>query len=61
MAAIKSPRGGPRKEPVFSVTKCAACDGVLDTLKQAWRVKSIFFIDRKRYTTYNWHHRTCVK
>jgi hypothetical protein len=61
MAAIKSQRGGPRKEPVFKPTPCAACNGVLDTLKQAWRVKSIYFVGVKRRSSYGWYHRTCVK
>jgi hypothetical protein len=61
MAAVKTQRGGPRKEPVFKPTICAACNGVLDTLKQAWRVKSIYFNGTKRQTKFAWHHRSCVK
>ena len=61
MAAVKAQRGGPRKEPVFAATKCASCSGVLDTLKQAWRVKSIYFVANKRNTRFAWYHRACVK
>ena len=61
MAAVKAQRGGPRKDPVFAATVCAACNGVLNTLKQAWRVKSIYFVGTKRHSGYAWHHRTCVK
>ncbi len=41
MAAVKAQRGGPRKEPVFKPSLCSSCGGALDTLKQAWRVKSL--------------------
>jgi hypothetical protein len=61
MAAVKAQRGGPRKEPVFKPSLCASCSGALDTLKQAWRVKSIYFVGTKRHSSYDWHHRTCVK
>jgi len=46
---------------VFKATLCSSCNGVLDTLKQAWRVKSIYFVGTKRHSSYGWHHRTCVK
>ena len=61
MAAVKTQRGGPRKEPVFAATKCAACDGALNTLKEAWRVKSIFWVEQKRRSRFAWFHRGCVK
>ena len=61
MAAVKTQRGGPRKEPVFAATKCAACDGALNTLKEAWRVKSIFWVDQKRRSRFAWFHRGCMK
>lgn len=61
MAAVKTQRGGPRKEPVFAATKCAACSGDLNTLKEAWRVKVITFVANKRHTRFAWYHRGCVK
>ena len=61
MAAVKAQRGGPRKEPVFAATKCAACSGDLNTLKEAWRVKVITFVANKRSTRFAWYHRNCVK
>ena len=61
MAAVKAQRGGPRKEPVFAATKCAACFGDLNTLKEAWRVKVITFNANKRNTRFAWYHRNCVK
>ena len=61
MAAVKTQRGGPRKEPVFAATKCEACNGALNTLKEAWRVKCIFWVDEKRRSRFNWFHRSCVK
>lgn len=61
MAAVKTQRGGPRKEPVFAVTSCGACSGVLNTLKESWRVKVITFNANKRQTRFAWYHRSCVK
>jgi hypothetical protein len=61
VAAVKTQRGGPRKEPVFAATKCAGCNGDLNALKDAWRVKSIFWVDEKRRSRFNWFHRACVK
>jgi hypothetical protein len=61
VAAVKTQRGGPRKEPVFSATKCAGCNGDLNALKDAWRVKSIFWVNEKRRSRFNWFHRACVK
>ena len=61
MAAVKTQRGGPRKEPVFAATKCAACEGNLNTLKESWRVKVITFVERTRQTRFAWYHRNCVK
>lgn len=61
MAAVKTQRGGPRKEPVFAATSCAACSGNLNTLKEAWRVKVITFVANKRNTRFAWYHRNCVK
>ena len=61
MAAVKAQRGKPRKEPVFAATKCAACSGDLNTLKEAWRVKVITFVANKRNTRFAWYHRNCVK
>jgi hypothetical protein len=61
VAAVKAQRGGPRKEPVFKATVCVACNGALNTLKESWRVKSIYFVGTKRHSSYGWHHRTCVK
>ena len=61
MAAVKAQRGGPRKESVFAATKCAACSGDLNTLKEAWRVKVITFVANKRNTRFAWYHRNCVK
>jgi hypothetical protein len=61
VAAVKTQRGGPRKEPVFAATKCAGCNGDLNALKDAWRVKSIFWVNEKRRSRFNWFHRACVK
>lgn len=61
MAAVKTQRGGPRKEPVFAATKCAGCEGDLNTLKESWRVKVVTFVERKRQTRFAWFHRNCVK
>jgi hypothetical protein len=61
VAAVKAQRGGPRKEPVFTVTSCAGCEGVLNTLKESWRVKVITFNANKRNTRFAWFHRSCVK
>jgi len=58
---VKAKRGGPRKEPVFAATKCAACSGDLNTLKEAWRVKVITFVASKRSSRFAWYHRACVK
>jgi hypothetical protein len=61
MAAVKTQRGGPRKEPVFAATSCGACSGALNTLKESWRVKVITFVANKRNTRFAWYHRSCVK
>lgn len=61
MAAVKTKRGGPRKEPVFTVTACGACAGVLNTLKESWRVKVITFNATRRQVRFAWYHRGCVK
>lgn len=61
MAAVKTQRGGPSKAPVFAETKCAACSGDLNTLKEAWRVKVITFVANKRSSRFAWYHRSCVK
>ena len=61
MAAVKTQRGGPSKAPVFAATKCAACNGDLNTLKEAWRVKAITFVGNKRSSRFAWYHRSCVK
>ena len=61
MAAVKAQRGGPRKEPVFRLTACGSCEGVLNTLKESWRVKVITFVANKRHTRFAWYHRSCVK
>ncbi len=61
MAAVKAQRGGPRKEPVFRLTSCGGCEGVLNTLKESWRVKVITFVANKRHTRFAWYHRSCVK
>lgn len=61
MAAVKTQRGGPRKEPVFAATQCAGCEGDLNTLKESWRVKVVTFVERKRQTRFAWFHRGCVK
>ncbi len=61
MAAVKTQRGGPRKETVFAQTACAACNGVLNTLKESWRVKAITYIGTKRSSRFAWYHRACVK
>ena len=61
VAAVKTQRGGPRKEPVFAATRCAGCNGDLNALKDAWRVKSIFWVNEKRRSRFNWFHRACVK
>ncbi len=61
MAAVKTQRGGPRKEPVFAATNCGACNGDLNTLKESWRVKVITFVANKRNTRFAWYHRSCVK
>lgn len=61
MAAVKTQRGGPRKEPVFTPTACGSCAGALSVHKDSWRVKSIHFIGTKRQTKWGWHHRGCVK
>lgn len=61
MAAVKTQRGGPRKEPVFYATKCGACQGDLNTLKESWRVKVITFVSNKRRCSFSWYHRGCVK
>jgi hypothetical protein len=61
MAAVKTQRGGPRKEPVFAATTCGACNGALNTLNESWRVKVITFVANKRNTRFAWYHRACVK
>ena len=61
VAAVKTQRGGPSKAPVFAATTCGACDGVLNTLKESWRVKVITFNANKRQTRFAWYHRSCVK
>lgn len=61
MAAIKTQRGGPRKDPEFKPTTCAGCEGALTALKDAWRVKSIFWVAEKRRSRFAWFHRACVK
>lgn len=61
MAAVKTQRGGPRKEPVFKATACDSCGGNLDALRDAWRVKSIAYTGNRRQTRWCWYHRGCVK
>ncbi len=61
MAAVKTKRGGQSKQPVFAATQCAACRGDLNTLRDAWRVKSITFVGSKRSSRFAWYHRSCVK
>lgn len=61
MAAVKTQRGGPRKEPVFKPTLCGSCSSALNTLKESWRVKVITFNGAKRQTRFAWYHRGCVK
>ena len=61
MAAVKTRRNGPRKEPVFKPTFCAGCSSALNTLKESWRVKVITFTDSKRQSRFAWYHRSCVK
>lgn len=61
MAAVKTQRGGPRKETRFAMTKCGACSGDLNTLKESWRVRVITFVGTKRSSRFSWYHRGCVK
>ena len=61
MAAVKSQRGGPRKETTFTATKCGGCGGALDALRDAWRVRQIIFTGARRQQRWSWHHRGCVK
>jgi hypothetical protein len=46
---------------VFRLTSCGSCEGVLNTLKESWRVKVITFVANKRHTRFAWYHRSCVK
>lgn len=61
MAAVKTQRGGPRREPVFRETRCDSCAGALTALRDAWRVRTIAYVGAKRQTRWCWYHRGCSK
>lgn len=60
MAAIKTQRGGPRKETNFNAVVCEECNAAISQFADAYRVKAMVFNGTKAQSAFVWKHRNCV-
>ena len=60
MAAIKTQRGGPRKETNFNSVICEECSLAIIKFSDAHRVRAMIFDGPRSKSGYVWKHRNCV-
>ena len=60
MAGVKTTRGGPRKETSWTVRECVSCGKLIEKHPEAYRIRSIWWADDRRRSSWAWIHRAHI-